>query len=53
MNIDVFTLFPAWFDWFRTQRHVAVVQRRGLQVVTGFSHAAEPIERPAAATMPR
>ncbi len=23
MNIDVFTLFPAWFDWFRTQRHVA------------------------------
>jgi tRNA (guanine37-N1)-methyltransferase len=23
MDIDVFTLFPAWFDWFRTQRHVA------------------------------
>ena len=23
MNLDVFTLFPAWFDWFRTQRHVA------------------------------
>jgi tRNA (guanine37-N1)-methyltransferase len=23
VNIDVFTLFPAWFDWFRTQRHVA------------------------------
>ncbi|HEX2410691.1 MAG TPA: tRNA (guanosine(37)-N1)-methyltransferase TrmD [Solirubrobacteraceae bacterium] len=23
MNIDVFTLFPRWFDWFRTQRHVA------------------------------
>jgi tRNA (guanine37-N1)-methyltransferase len=23
MNIDVFTLFPQWFDWFRTQRHVA------------------------------
>ncbi len=22
MNIDVFTLFPAWFDWFATQRHV-------------------------------
>jgi tRNA (guanine37-N1)-methyltransferase len=22
MQIDVFTLFPAWFDWFRTQRHV-------------------------------
>jgi tRNA (guanine37-N1)-methyltransferase len=23
VNIDVFTLFPAWFEWFREQRHVA------------------------------
>ena len=23
MQVDVFTLFPHWFDWFRTQRHVA------------------------------
>ena len=23
MNLDVFTLFPEWFEWFRTQRHVA------------------------------
>jgi tRNA (guanine37-N1)-methyltransferase len=23
VNLDVFTLFPAWFDWFREQRHVA------------------------------
>jgi len=22
MRIDVFTLFPAWFDWFAEQRHV-------------------------------
>ena len=22
MKIDVFTLFPDWFDWFREQRHV-------------------------------
>ncbi|MEA2472866.1 MAG: tRNA (guanine37-N1)-methyltransferase [Thermoleophilaceae bacterium] len=22
MNIDVLTLFPGWFDWFREQRHV-------------------------------
>ena len=22
MNIDVFTLFPGWFDWFSAQRHV-------------------------------
>jgi tRNA (guanine37-N1)-methyltransferase len=23
MNIDVFTLFPEWFDWFSSQRHVS------------------------------
>ena len=23
MRLDVFTLFPEWFDWFRSQRHVA------------------------------
>ena len=23
MKIDVFTLFPDWFDWFRRQRHVS------------------------------
>jgi tRNA (guanine37-N1)-methyltransferase len=23
MNVDVLTLFPRWFDWFREQRHVA------------------------------
>jgi tRNA (guanine37-N1)-methyltransferase len=23
VDIDVFTLFPAWFEWFRGQRHVA------------------------------
>ena len=22
MNIDVVTLFPQWFDWFKSQRHV-------------------------------
>jgi tRNA (guanine37-N1)-methyltransferase len=22
MDVDVFTLFPQWFDWYRTQRHV-------------------------------
>ena len=22
MRIDIFTLFPDWFEWFRTQRHV-------------------------------
>jgi tRNA (guanine37-N1)-methyltransferase len=23
MNVDIFTLFPEWFDWFSRQRHVA------------------------------
>jgi len=23
VNIDVFTLFPSWFEWFTSQRHVA------------------------------
>jgi tRNA (guanine37-N1)-methyltransferase len=29
MNIDVFTLFPPWFEWFRSQRHVANVLTAG------------------------
>ncbi len=23
MDVDVFTLFPQWFDWYRSQRHVS------------------------------
>jgi tRNA (guanine37-N1)-methyltransferase len=29
MNIDVFTLFPEWFEWFRTQRHVSNALAQG------------------------
>jgi tRNA (guanine37-N1)-methyltransferase len=29
MKIDVFTLFPEWFDWFASQRHVANVLAAG------------------------
>jgi tRNA (guanine37-N1)-methyltransferase len=29
VRIDVFTLFPEWFDWFRTQRHVANALAQG------------------------
>jgi tRNA (guanine37-N1)-methyltransferase len=29
MDIDVFTLFPEWFDWFRTQRPVRNALERG------------------------
>jgi tRNA (guanine37-N1)-methyltransferase len=29
VNIDVFTLFPEWFEWFASQRHVANVLATG------------------------
>lgn len=32
MKIDVFTLFPEWFDWFRSQRHVGNVLAAGSQL---------------------
>jgi tRNA (guanine37-N1)-methyltransferase len=32
MKIDVFTLFPEWFDWFRSQRHVSNVANTGTSI---------------------
>jgi tRNA (guanine37-N1)-methyltransferase len=32
MEIDVFTLFPEWFEWFLTQRHVRNVLHAGSRV---------------------
>lgn len=32
MQLDVFTLFPQWFEWFRTQRHVENALRLGHDV---------------------
>jgi tRNA (guanine37-N1)-methyltransferase len=32
MQIDVFTLFPQWFDWFRSQRHVENAARLGHEI---------------------
>ena len=29
MRIDVFTLFPTWFEWFREQRHVRNAEANG------------------------
>ena len=29
MRLDVFTLFPEWFEWFRSQRHVRNVLEAG------------------------
>ena len=42
MKIDVFTLFPEWFEWFTSQRHVANVLARGssLQAVSFRDHTA-------------
>lgn len=34
LKIDVFTLFPEWFDWFRTQRHVANALELGSELRT-------------------
>ena len=36
MRIDVFTLFPDWFDWFRGQRHI----RNALEL----GHQLEPVD---------
>lgn len=32
MNIDVFTLFPEWFEWFSKQRHVSNVIDSGSRI---------------------
>ena len=34
MNVDVVTLFPDWFEWFRTQRHVANALAAGSTLTT-------------------
>ncbi len=34
MRIDVVTLFPPWFEWFRTQRHVANALAAGTSLTT-------------------
>jgi tRNA (guanine37-N1)-methyltransferase len=34
MKLDVLTLFPEWFDWFRRQRHVANALERGSTLTT-------------------
>ncbi len=32
MRIDVFTLFPEWFDWFGSQRHIRNALERGSEL---------------------
>ncbi len=34
MQLDVVTLFPQWFDWFRSQRHIANAEAQGHELRT-------------------
>lgn len=43
MRIDVFTLFPAWFDWFREQRHVRNAIERGHELTAIDMRATTPL----------
>jgi tRNA (guanine37-N1)-methyltransferase len=43
VNIDVFTLFPAWFDWFLGQRHVRNALDLGHRLETVDLRATTPL----------
>jgi tRNA (guanine37-N1)-methyltransferase len=43
MRIDVFTLFPEWFDWFAGQRHVRNALERGSQFQAIDMRATTPL----------
>jgi tRNA (guanine37-N1)-methyltransferase len=44
MNVDVLTLFPRWFDWFREQRHVVNALALGHRFETVDLRAATPLK---------
>jgi tRNA (guanine37-N1)-methyltransferase len=44
VNIDVFTLFPHWFDWFRGQRHVANALALGHELTCVDPRATTPLK---------
>ena len=44
MQIDVFTLFPSWFDWFRGQRHVANALELGSSLECVDYRASTPLK---------
>jgi tRNA (guanine37-N1)-methyltransferase len=43
VRIDVVTLFPQWFDWFRTQRHVTNALTLGHELETVDLRATTPL----------
>src|SRR4051794_41803810 len=44
VNADVLTLFPQWFDWFRTQRHVENALALGHSVEAVDLRATTPLK---------
>jgi tRNA (guanine37-N1)-methyltransferase len=44
MNIDVVTLFPGWFDWFRSQRHVTNALEHGHELSFVDLRATTPLK---------
>jgi tRNA (guanine37-N1)-methyltransferase len=44
VNLDVFTLFPHWFDWFREQRHVVNALALGHTFETIDPRATTPLK---------
>jgi len=44
VHIDVFTLFPPWFDWFRGQRHVVNAMALGSSVEAVDYRAHTPLK---------
>jgi tRNA (guanine37-N1)-methyltransferase len=43
VNVDVLTLFPTWFDWFREQRHVRNAIDGGLSLEAVDLRATTPV----------
>jgi tRNA (guanine37-N1)-methyltransferase len=43
VNIDVFTLFPSWFDWFTGQRHVSNALEQGHRIEAVDLRATTPL----------
>jgi tRNA (guanine37-N1)-methyltransferase len=43
VQIDVFTLFPPWFDWFRSQRHVSNATAQGHRLECVDYRASTPL----------
>jgi tRNA (guanine37-N1)-methyltransferase len=44
VNIDVLTLFPGWFEWFRSQRHVTNALERGHELSFVDLRATTPLK---------